>query len=78
MLFRRTATAAVLAATAFLAVPGTPAQARACKIDHTCYWDYYADSTRTELVGGVNTLCDGTRISWGRRTGTFDFSESPC
>lgn len=78
MLLRRALIAAVLAVTAFVAVPGSPAQARACKIDHICYLDFYSDSTHTTLVGGTLTYCDGETTSWGRRSGYQEFTESPC
>jgi hypothetical protein len=78
MFLRRTLIAAVLALTAFLAVPGSPAQARACQIDHTCDLYFYSDSAHTTLVGGIRTYCEGDTASWGRRTGYQEFIETPC
>lgn len=68
--------AAALAA-ALTAVTG-PAQARACRIDHTCVTTYYSDSSRTVVVGEKYESCDGRVSGWGTRTGYLEFEESPC
>ncbi|MFI5841578.1 DUF6289 family protein [Catenuloplanes sp. NPDC051500] len=78
MLLRRTLIAAVLAVAAFLAVPGSPAQARVCQLGYTCDLYFYSDSAHTTLVGGIRTYCEGDTDSWGRRTSYQDFIETPC
>jgi Family of unknown function (DUF6289) len=77
-MIRRLLIAAALAVAACLVVPGSPAQARACQIEYTCYLDFYSDSTHSTLVGGTLTYCDGSTQTWGRRTGYQEFSETPC
>ncbi|MED7926450.1 DUF6289 family protein [Nonomuraea sp. LP-02] len=65
------ATAAVTAATA------TPAQARACQIDHHCVTTFYSDGTYTTVVGQLFEDCAGNRSMWGTR-GIPVFVETPC
>ncbi|MFK3984054.1 DUF6289 family protein [Micromonospora sp. NPDC050397] len=77
-MIRRVLLAAAIAVAALVVVPGTPAQARACKADHDCYTAFYSDSSHTTLVGALSESCDGTRSMWGRRSGYLTFSESPC
>ncbi len=79
-MLRRAIVAATLAisSTAIAVIPTTPAMARACRIDHFCYTDYYSDATHTTLVGGKFEDCDGEIRTWGRRTGSYTWSETPC
>ena len=77
-MIRRILLAAVLAVAAFVAVPGTPAQARACWFDSECYTTFYSDATHTTVVGELYESCDGDRVGWGRRTGYYTFTESGC
>ncbi|GAA5058604.1 hypothetical protein HNP84_005481 [Thermocatellispora tengchongensis] len=77
-MIRRALLAAVLAVTAFAVIPGAPAQARVCRIDHTCYTTYFSDATHTTVVGGKLETCDGSVSTWGVRTGYIEFEESPC
>jgi hypothetical protein len=77
-MIRRVLLAAALAFTALAVIPGVPAQARACKIDYTCYTTYYSDSDHTTEVGGTFTDCDGDVTTWGERSGYLTFDETPC
>ncbi|RKR91365.1 hypothetical protein BDK92_5759 [Micromonospora pisi] len=77
-MIRRVLLAATIAVAAFVIVPGSPAQARACKANHDCYTEFYSDSSHTVLVGSLSESCTGERDMWGRRTGYLVFSESPC
>ncbi|GAA3090771.1 hypothetical protein [Nonomuraea salmonea] len=51
-MIRRLLPATVLAVAAVTVVTASPAEARACKINHACATIYYGDSTRTTVVGG--------------------------
>ncbi|UBU08533.1 DUF6289 family protein [Nonomuraea gerenzanensis] len=77
-MIRRLLLATVLALASVTAVTTGPAQARACKIDHTCVTVYYSDSTRTVVVGEKYEDCNGAVDMWGVRSGYLEFYESPC
>jgi hypothetical protein len=77
-MIRRASVALVLAASVLAVLPGSPAQARACRIDHQCTTYYYSDSAHTTIVGGLYEECDGSRYSFGTRTGYLTFTEVPC
>jgi hypothetical protein len=70
---------ALTVGTAAVAVlPAAPAQARACIIDHYCYTTWYSNAAHTSVVGELYEDCDGTRTSWGTRSGYVTFVEVPC
>jgi hypothetical protein len=69
---------AALVATIILAVPGSPAQARACPLDWYCHWVYYSDSTYTTVVGERVTGCPGDSYGWGVRSSHQEYTEFPC
>ncbi|MFG1803637.1 DUF6289 family protein [Micromonospora carbonacea] len=77
-MIRRVLLTAALVGASVLVVPGSPAQARACRIDHECVTTYYADSGRTTVVGERYESCSGTVYTWGVRSGYPTFVESPC
>lgn len=77
-MFRRVLVAAALAAATVLAIPGGPAQARACRIDYACALVFFSDSSHTTVVGELDTDCDGTESMWGVRSGYQQFFEAPC
>lgn len=77
-MIRRAAAALVLTASVLAVLPGSPAQARACMIDHQCTTYYYSNSSMTTIVGSLYEECDGSRYSWGTRTGYLTFTEVPC
>ncbi|MBO4209179.1 DUF6289 family protein [Micromonospora echinofusca] len=77
-MLRRTLAAATLGVAAIAVLPGAPAQARACMIDHQCTTYYYSDSSKTTIVGSLYEECDGSRYQWGTRTGYLTFTEVPC
>ncbi|WDZ86171.1 DUF6289 family protein [Micromonospora cathayae] len=77
-MIRRAAVALVLAASAFAMIPGSPAQARACRIDFECYTTYYSDASKTTVVGSLYESCTGTRYFDGVRTGYLTFQETRC
>ncbi|MDG4803751.1 DUF6289 family protein [Micromonospora sp. WMMD980] len=77
-MIRRAIVVAAIAVFVSVVVPGSPAQARACKIDHQCTTYYYSDSSHSTQVGSLYEECDGSRYSSGRRTGYLTFSEIPC
>ena len=77
-MLRRVLMTAALVATAVLAVPGTPALARACPLDWYCHWVYYSDSTYTTVIGERVTGCSGDSYTWGVRSSHQDYTESPC
>jgi hypothetical protein len=80
-MIRRTLLATFLAtvtAVSVTVVASTPAQARACRIDHFCYTTWYSDATYTTAVGGKFENCDGATSTWGRRSGHVEFEETPC
>lgn len=68
--------ATVIAALTLIAP--SPAQARACQWEHRCTTTYYADSSRTTVVGELFEDCDGTRSFWGTRGASPTFTEQPC
>ena len=61
-----------------LIVPASPAQARACRVDFYCTTTFYADSTRTTVVGELYEDCNGDRSFWGRRGADPLFIETRC
>lgn len=77
-MIRRLLPATVLAVAAVTVVTASPAEARACKINHACATVYYSDSTRTTVVGEKYEDCNGAVDMWGVRSGYIDFYESPC
>ena len=77
-MLRRVLVTATLVTTAVLAVPGSPAQARACPLDYFCHSVYYSDSTHTTVVGERGTDCDGVSFNWGVRSSYQDYTEIPC
>ena len=77
MLRRVLLTAALVAATV-VAIPSSPALARACPLDWSCHWVYYSDSTYTTVVGERGVDCAGGSYSWGVTSTHQDYTESPC
>ncbi|GHJ43195.1 hypothetical protein Cs7R123_05370 [Catellatospora sp. TT07R-123] len=79
-MLRRLGLAAALVTIGSVAVvlPGAPAQARACTIDHYCYTTWYADAAHTSVVGQLYEDCGGSRSTWGTRSGYATFAETPC
>ena len=77
MLRRVLLTVALVAATV-LAIPGSPALARACPLDWSCHWTYYSDSTHTTVVGERGADCTGTSFSWGATSTYQDYTEYAC
>ncbi|MEU4510022.1 DUF6289 family protein [Nonomuraea wenchangensis] len=69
--------ATLLAAAAVTAATASPAQARACRIDHYCVTTFYSDGTYTTVVGELYEDCAGNRSMWGTR-GIPVFVETPC
>jgi hypothetical protein len=76
-MIRRALLATLLALATVSMVTASPAQARACQIDHYCYTTFYADGTYTTVVGELYEDCFGNRSMWGRR-GIPVFVETPC
>jgi Family of unknown function (DUF6289) len=77
-MIRRLLLSTVLAMAAVTTVTTGTAQARACKIDHTCATIYFSDSTHTVVVGEKYEDCNGAVDMWGVRSGYQEFYEDPC
>jgi uncharacterized protein DUF6289 len=75
---RRVLLTAALVGAAVLVVPGSPAQARACRIDHQCVTSYHSDASHTTIVGQKFEGCTGDVESWGVLSGYPVFVETPC
>lgn len=72
----------ITTATVILASVGlSPASAQAwpqCESGFECWYDWYADSTHTVLVGSMHVDCDGNQTSEGLRTPNLVFSSWHC
>jgi hypothetical protein len=77
-MLRRVLMTAAFAAITVLAVPGSPAQARACPLDWYCHAVYYSDSAHTTVVGERVGGCSGDTYGWGVRSVYQDYTETPC
>jgi hypothetical protein len=76
---RRLAVVAAIVGGAVAALPAAPAQAVAqCRLGSECVTTYYADISRTQVVGQITVFCDGSRDEWGT-IGRYPVVQSvPC